>query len=60
MPVSGEQALSGWRASVADAVAAPAVRWTPLDRGRARALVGWAFLALSVVYVARTLREMAR
>ncbi len=60
MQVSGEQALSGWRATVADALAAPAARHTPLDRGRARAIVGWVFLALSVVYVARTIREMAR
>lgn len=60
MPVSGEQALMGWRERVADAVATPADRWTPLDRPRARALVGWAFLALSVLYVARSLREMAR
>lgn len=60
MQVSGEQALLGWRSRVADAVATPADRWTPLRRSQARALVGWAFLALAVVYVARSVRDMAR
>ncbi|WP_217924169.1 hypothetical protein [Miltoncostaea oceani] len=60
MQVSGEQALAGWRARVADVVATPAERYTPLTAQRARALVGWVFLALSVVYVVRTLRDMAR
>lgn len=60
MRISGEQALMGWRERVADAVAAPAERHTPLDRSRARALVGWAFLILSIVYVVRSLRSMSR
>ena len=60
MPVriSGEQALMGWRERVADMAAGPATRHTPLDRTRARALIGWAFLALSIVYVVRSLRNM--
>lgn len=60
MQMSGEQALAGWRAKVADAVAVPAERYTPLTAQRARAVVGWAFLVLSVVYVVRTLQAMAR
>jgi hypothetical protein len=60
MQVSGDQALQGWRSKVADAVATPADRWTPLERPQVRALVGWVFLALSVVYLVRVMREMAR
>lgn len=60
MPVSGEHALTGWRSKVADAVAVPGARYTPLEEDRVRALVGWAFLILSVVYIAQVVREMAR
>ena len=60
MRISGEQALLGWRERVADAVAGPAERHTPLDRSRARALIGWVFLLLAVAYVLRTARSMGR
>ena len=59
MRISGEQALSGWRERVADMAARPAARHTPFDRSQVRALIGWAFLALSIVYVVRSLRNMS-
>jgi hypothetical protein len=60
MRISGERALIGWRERVADVVAGPADRHTPLDRTRVRALIGWAFFVLSVAYVVRTVRSMGR
>jgi hypothetical protein len=52
--------LQGWRGKVADAVAQPVARRTPLDPDQVRALVGATFFVLSVVYVVTTLRDAAR
>jgi hypothetical protein len=55
----GESGLQGWRAKVADATAGPVAKRTPLREEQVRALVGVAFLALSVVYVVRALKAIA-
>ena len=51
----GEAALTGWRGRVGEPLASRLHARTPLGEDEARALVGLAFLAISVVYVARTL-----
>jgi hypothetical protein len=56
----GAAGLRGWRAKVGDAVAGPADRHTPLSRDQVRAIVGAAFLALSLVYVAQSGRDVVR
>ena len=56
----GSAGLRGWRAKVGDAVAGPAGRHTPLSQDQVRAVVGAAFLALSVIYVAQTTRDVVR
>ncbi|HXV56349.1 MAG TPA: hypothetical protein VD704_00640 [Gaiellaceae bacterium] len=54
-------ASSGWRARVADAVAKPAERSrVPLSGEQARALLGLAFLGISVAYLVRAGRTAAR
>jgi ABC-type Mn2+/Zn2+ transport system permease subunit len=55
----GNVAASGWRAKVADAVAGPVSERTPLKPDQARAVVGLAFFALSVLYVVKTTRAAA-
>lgn len=52
----GQTALVGWREKVADAVAKRA----PIPSDQARALIGAAFFALSLAYVAKTLRRAVR
>ncbi|WP_217914707.1 hypothetical protein [Miltoncostaea marina] len=54
----GREGLIGWRARVADAVAGPVSRRTPLREPWLRALVGWTFVVLSVVYLAQFARRM--
>lgn len=56
----GQASLTGWRRRVADAVARPISRRTPLDEQRVRALVGVAFLVLSILYVVQVLRDVRR
>jgi hypothetical protein len=55
----GSAGLKGWREKVADAVAEPASRRTPLDADQVRALIGAIFLILSIVYVAKASRDVA-
>ena len=55
----GKAGLQGWRAKVADAVAAPVARRSGLDDDQVRAVVGGVFLALSVAYVVQSVRELA-
>ncbi|WP_029433020.1 hypothetical protein [Blastococcus sp. URHD0036] len=55
----GKAGLQGWRAKVADAVAAPVARRSPLDDDQVRAVVGGLFFVLSVVYVVQTVRQVA-
>lgn len=55
-----ETALVGWRAKVADRLAEPIARSTPLSAEAARAALAAAFFALSLYYVAGTLARAAR
>ena len=55
----GEAGLQGWRARVADAVAAPVARHSRLSDDQVRAAVGALFFLLSVVYVVGTIRRFA-
>ncbi|TFV55688.1 hypothetical protein E4P41_16825 [Geodermatophilus sp. DF01-2] len=54
----GKAGLQGWRAKVADAVAGPVSRHSGLSADQVQAVVGTAFFALSVVYVAGTLKRL--
>ncbi len=54
----GKAGLQGWRAKVADAVAQPVARHSPLADDHVRAAVGALFFALSVVYVVGTIRRL--
>lgn len=57
----GEQGLRGWRARVADAVAPRADRARiPVSGAQVRAALGVGFFAISLLYVAKTLRGVAR
>ena len=55
----GKAGLQGWRAKVADAVAAPVARNSRVTDEQVRAVIGGAFFALSVVYVVGTVKRMA-
>jgi hypothetical protein len=55
----GKAGLQGWRAKVADAVAAPVARNSRFTDEQVRAVIGGAFFALSVVYVVGTVKRMA-
>lgn len=52
----GQAGLQGWRAKVADSVAAPVARRAPIEEEQVRALIGGLFFGLSVMYVVKTLR----
>jgi hypothetical protein len=51
----GEQALMGWR----EKVATPIARVAPVRDDTARAAIGFAFFALSLVYVLKTIAKAA-
>ncbi|MEU2350931.1 hypothetical protein [Modestobacter sp. NPDC049651] len=55
----GQAGLAGWRAKVADAVAAPVSQRSGVDAEQVRAAVGALFFVLSVVYVVGTVRRAA-
>jgi hypothetical protein len=55
----GQAGLQGWREKVADGVAAPVAKRTPLDEQQIRALVGAAFFALAVSYIIKSVRTAA-
>jgi hypothetical protein len=55
----GKAGLQGWRAKVADTVAQPVARHSPLTDDQVRAAVGALFFALSVVYVIGTIKPLA-
>lgn len=55
----GKAGLQGWRAKVADAVAAPVARRSGVSDDQVRAAVGAVFFVLSVVYVVQTVRRLA-
>lgn len=55
---AGQAALVGWRAKVADGLAEPMSRRSPLTDEQVRALVGGLFFALSLVYVIGTIKRL--
>ena len=55
---AGKAGLQGWRAKVGDAVAGPVAQRSPFTDDQVRAVVGGLFFALSVVYVAGTIRRI--
>ncbi len=57
---AGEAGLQGWRASVADKVAPVVSQRTRFDVDQVKAAIGLGFLALSLLYVARAVRELSR
>ncbi len=56
----GQAGLQGWRATVADAVAALVAQRSPFSETQVRAALGGAFFVLSVLYVVQTVRRMQR
>lgn len=54
----GQAGLRGWRKSVADAVAPQVSKRTGISEGQAQAVIGFVFLALSVLYVVKAGREL--
>jgi len=56
----GEAGLQGWRARVADRVAPPISQRTRFDVNQVRRAIGLVFLGLSVLYLAKAVREVAR
>jgi hypothetical protein len=56
----GEAGLTGWRQAVADRAAPAVARRTPLRQDQVRALIGGAFLALAVAYIARAALQLRR
>lgn len=54
----GQAGLRGWRARVGEAVAQPVANHSPLSAEQVRAVVGALFFALSLVYVAGTIRRL--
>lgn len=57
---AGQAGLQGWRTKVADGIAKPVANHTKLNEDQVRAVVGGAFFILAVIYVANTVRELAR
>ena len=56
----GQAALPSWRGAIANRVAPPAARRTPLSEDQARAAVGAVFFALATFYVVSTIARMIR
>ena len=55
----GQAGLQGWREKVADGVAQPVSKRTPLEEDQVRAIIGGVFFVLSVMYVVKTLKAAA-
>ena len=56
----GHAGLVGWRKAIADKVAPPASSRAPLSEDQLRAIIGAAFFALSLYYVAGTLARVLK
>jgi hypothetical protein len=56
----GSAGLQGWRAKVADVAGPLVAQRTPLTEEQVKAAIGGVFLVLSVLYVAKTVREWIR
>ena len=50
----GQAGLTSWRAAIADRVAPPAAKKTPLSEEQVRAAIGATFLAVATLYVVRS------
>jgi hypothetical protein len=57
---AGQAGLQGWRAKVADGIAAPIANRTRLNEDEVRALIGAAFFILAVIYVANAMGTLVR
>ncbi|MDP9420019.1 MAG: hypothetical protein M3P53_07725 [Actinomycetota bacterium] len=56
----GEAGLQGWRGRLADRVAPPVARATPLEVDQVRVAIGGLFLVLAVLYLVKATRGLAR
>ncbi len=56
----GEAGLQGWRARVAERVAPAVSRRTSFDVDQVRRAIGALFLGLSVLYLVKAARQLAR
>jgi hypothetical protein len=56
----GQEALPSWRGAIADRVAPPAAKRTPLSEDQVRGILGVAFLAISTFYVVSSIVRMVR
>ena len=56
----GHAGLQGWREKVADGVAGPVAKRTPLREDNVRAIIGATFLVLSVIYLVNAIRALAQ
>jgi hypothetical protein len=56
----GQAALPTWRGAIANRVAPPAAKRTPLSEDQARAAVGAVFFGLATFYVVSTIIRIAR
>ena len=56
----GQAALPTWRGAIANRVAPPAAKRTPLSEDQARAAIGAAFFAVAAFYVVSSLVRMIR
>jgi hypothetical protein len=56
----GRAGLTGWRGKMASKVAEPVAHRTPLRKIDVEALIGWAFLALTVLQFVKLARTAVR
>jgi hypothetical protein len=56
----GQAALPSWRGAIADRVAPPTAKRTPMSEDQARAAIGAVFFALATFYVVSTIIRIAR
>jgi hypothetical protein len=56
----GQAGLQGWREKVANGISQPVANRAPLEEDQVRAVVGAAFFALAVIYVAKTISAATR
>jgi hypothetical protein len=56
----GQQALPSWRGAIANRLAPPAAKRTPLSEDQIRGILGAAFLAVSTFYVLSSIVRIVR
>ena len=56
----GQAGLQGWREKVADVVSEPVAKRAPVEEDQVRAAIGALFFVLSVMYVVKTITDIAR